>query len=128
MSIVGTDRCSINVNQDTQEEDIFLTYRNRFLSLKVMMEDTVMFLVLALACYIVAVIGMFTGKDEQTFFNTMIIGTMLFNAHLLMEIKLSLDKSKKDMVKSLADTIIAAKILDIATKNAEDSDSVKVKD
>ena len=87
-----------------------------------------MLLVLALACYIVAVIGMFTGKDEQTFFNTMIIGTMLFNAHLLMEIKLSLDKSKKDMVKSLADTIVAAKILDIATKNAEDSDSVKVKD
>lgn len=87
-----------------------------------------MFLVLALACYIVAVIGVFTGKDEQTFFNTIIIGTMFFNVHQLMEIKLSLDKSKKDMVKSLADTIVAAKILDIATKNAEDSDSVKVKD
>ena len=87
-----------------------------------------MFLVLALACYIVALIGVFTGKGEQTFFNTIIIGTMFFNAHQLMEIKLSLDKSKKDMVKSLADTIVAAKIIDIATKNAEDSDSVKVKD
>ena len=91
-----------------------------------------MFLVLALTCYIVAMIGVFTGKDEQTFFNTIIIGTMFLNTHQIMEIKSSLDRSKKDMVKSLADTIVAAKILDIAAKNAESKenseDTVNVKD
>lgn len=91
-----------------------------------------MFLILTLFFYIAAIVCIFTGNSDQSIFNFVILGTMFLNAHQLMQINLSLEKSKKEAVKTLSDVIVTAKLLDIASKGAEskekDQDTVNVKD
>lgn len=91
-----------------------------------------MFLILTLFFYIAAIVCIFTGSSEQSVFNFVILGTMFINAHQLMQINLSLEKSKKEAVKTLSDVIVASKIFDVVTKSAKgkenDQDTVNVKD
>lgn len=80
-----------------------------------------MFLLLGMVLYIFSGINLFIENGQSTF-EFLVIGTLFIIVHFLMCIKLSLDNNKKETAKTLSDVIVAAKLLDIASKNGVTKD------